>query len=201
MLRFAITITIISLILSGCITTSEFYSPVVKKSERLSVGSCGNRFESFNRKLDEGVYLEIFDQSIIFRVKKGAAIRFVSQDVKFLNIKNNEVMVVKISEITTGTFPLEIENRLYALKPMKFKPLDEFLSTGQYRNIELQWGEWSPWKSKADVFRVALSEYPKIEPKEKYSIELPSFYVNGLLTKVEPIVFTWKMKNALMCFQ
>lgn len=149
MLRFSIVI--FTLILTGCISQSEFYSPDVKNSERLSIGACGIRIESFVRRLDDGIYLEIIGQVIIFRIKKGATIKFISDNVTFLNLETNETIIVKISEVTTGTFPSEVENESYALKSMKFKPLDEISSIGQYQSIEMKWGEWNPWKSKEDV--------------------------------------------------
>ncbi len=60
------------ILLGGCTTVSEYYSPQVEWSDWTTVGSCGNKFEIFKRDISDGVSFEMIGPYLyIFRLREG----------------------------------------------------------------------------------------------------------------------------------
>jgi len=186
--------------LAGCTNVSEYYSPQVKSSEWVTVGSCGNKFEIFKRKISDGIFLEMTNPlNILFRLDAGNTVKFTSNAVSITKKGSNDTSKITIEKIRTGVFP-EMYKGLYNIPEQKFNALEEFQGIGAYKNIEMQWGEWSSFRGNLDIFRIDLSKYI-INDHETLIVELPNFFAQGKLVEVEPIEFKWKKSTSLGCVQ
>ena len=193
-------VLLFSILLGGCTSVSEYYSPEVQWSEWVTVGSCGNKFELFKRDISEGVTLEMIGLYLyLFRLSEGKSVQFKSNEIGVRYIDRNEHTILTIGKIKTGVFP-DIYRDLYDIKERHFEALDQFVGTGEYAKIDMMWGEWSAFKGKRDIFRIELSTLPK-EDQSTVEITLPPFIAQGNLIKIEPITFKWKKEVSLACVQ
>ncbi len=194
-------ILIFVLLFGGCASVSEYYSPEVAWSDWLTVGSCGHKFELFRRELADGVSLEILGPYLyIFRLEKGKTVQFKSKNVKVTNIDTGSSVNISISHIKTGVLEDFYHNLYKDIKEKQFNALDEIKGTGKYEQMEMNYGEWSAFRGKRDIFRINLDK-PTFEPKSTIKIDLPIFLVQGIPVKIEPITFKWKKGTSLACVQ
>lgn len=188
------------LLLGGCTTTSEFYAPQVKSSEKFIVGSCGHRFGMLRREVGPGVVLEVWPYTVLIRLEKGRSVEFRDTSIRYHTSANDEVLNLEIVGISTGVFLFEAERKAYGIQEQHFGPLDKIYGTGRYENVHMAWGEWSPWKDKNDLFRLELASYPEENPNVVV-MDLPDLYVNEQLVEIEPIEFKWEKGVGLACVQ
>lgn len=154
------SVIILLFFLGGCTTTSEYYSPLVKSSESVTIGSCGHRFKIFQREVGPGVVLEIWPYTVLIRLEKGRSVKFSDTSIRYSTNASDQMLNLRIVGISTGTFPFDAETKAYGIQEQHYGALDKIYGTGRYEKIEMAWGEWSAWKGKNDVFRLEFADYP-----------------------------------------
>lgn len=190
------------ILLGGCTSISEYYSPEVEWSDWTTVGSCGNKFEIFKREVSDGITLEMIGPYFyLFRLNQGKTIQLKSNIVKVTNSDTGDSTDIAIKNIKTGVFFDDFYRNLYRdIKERHFGPLELFQGTGNYQQIEMNWGEWSAIKGKRDIFRIKLEE-PNFESHATLEIDFPLFLAQGIPVDIKPITFKWKRGRTLACVQ
>jgi len=186
--------------LIGCTTTSEFYSPDVVHSELVSIGSCGHRDAIFRREVAPGVVLEMHAYFVIFRIEDDRSFQLTKNLVRILDADSQLIRDIEITSISTGTFGMSSESKLYGIPETQYSVLGRVQGTGRYNSIKMGWGEWSRWKGKSDVFQLEHDPIPEFTEQDLF-IQMPDFYANDTLINMEPIKFTWTKGSALTCVQ
>ncbi len=127
-------------------------------------------------------------------------IQFKSRIVKVTNIDTGEFANIPITKIKTGIL-LQFDHDLYKdIEEKHFDALDEFKGTGKYEQMEINWGEWSAFRGKRDIFRISLDK-PNFVPNSTIEIDMPQFLLQGVPVKIEPIIFKWKKGTSVACVQ
>lgn len=188
----------LALLIGGCAAPSEFYSPDVRQSEKVSVGACGHLFATFRRELADGVVLEFWPYSFLLRVEGNNAFRLISSTIQVLDEDQNLLHELEILKITTGVFFSESYSEEYGIEEQDFGPLETIQGTGRYEATDTGKRIWSPWVGKSDIFRLQLSEYPE-DSTETLFLDLPDIFVNEKLIEIEPIKFEWVSRRAIAC--
>ncbi len=194
-------VLLLALLLGGCTSVSEYYSPEVDWSDWTTVGACGNKFEVFKRDISDGVTLEMIGPYFyLFRLSKGKTLQFNSNIVKVKNIDTGSSINIEIKNIKTGVLDKFYRNLYRNIEEKSFDALEEFQGTGSYEQMDMKWGEWSAFRGKRDIFRIDI-EKPDSESKATVEIDLPLFLVQGEPVKMDPIIFRWKKGTSLACVQ
>lgn len=198
MTRSSVILTLF--MLSGCTSTSEFYSPEVTRAEKVSVGVCGYRSAHFRREVATGIVVEASPYFTIFRIEDDNSFQLIGQRIKIKDSNQKVIRDIPIISISTGKFGMPQESETYGITENHFPAQARIRGTGRYETIEMGSGEWSRWKGKADVFTLEYDPMPMLEESTIF-LELPDFFANKTRVSVEPIKFVWTSATGLMCAQ